>query len=717
MRPNIFALCRVSVLLLTLMPAALRAQDSLGMERVAVNQYWRMLNDIQIVGELAYFVAEGSGLHIVNVADPANPVELSCVTWGSPYGIYVDGDLVYAVGGNFGIVVNVADPASPQLISSWYSEAEMEDIFVHGTMAVVKIFDTNPDLYDVSDATWVQRLGTFPAGYAVDLPGMVGEYFCVTSNLGGIQLWDLSDPANPQRVSAADTTQNVRATAISGNYAYLATMGAGVRIVDLTHPLRPEEVAVCDSGECLDISVSGDYALVARGPGLGVWNISDPLHPHPSGRYQSADNFDIVAYSGSQALAGCLNSDSLLTVLDMSDPYNPAVASAQGHAAHLGGLGVAGDYLVAADGGTGWRVFSLADEAQPVEVARGPGGSGKDLTIAGQYAYVVCGYNGLRTVDFSDPLHPQQVASMALSDDNIKAVVHHGYLYVLAQSFGGQSELYALNLADPAHPVLEGTCMLEAGMEDIAFRGDYAYATGGSSRLVIIGLEDPGHPVIIRYDGYHIWSDFIAISGDYAYVTLQGSGIQIMSLADPQFPDSLSLIEFGSSRAYRQTVIGQYLYSSWYRDCIRIFDISDPASPVSIGYNCNGQVPLGMDTRNNYLYATSTYTVTTYDCAGAYANSSAPPARATVKGFALQPAFPNPFNPSTQLRFTLERTENVKLTVFDITGREVQRLDAGMLAAGEHELRFDGSALATGLYFARLEAGGKAQTQKLMLVK
>ncbi|MFZ5433122.1 MAG: T9SS type A sorting domain-containing protein [Calditrichota bacterium] len=80
-------------------------------------------------------------------------------------------------------------------------------------------------------------------------------------------------------------------------------------------------------------------------------------------------------------------------------------------------------------------------------------------------------------------------------------------------------------------------------------------------------------------------------------------------------------------------------------------------------------------------------------------------------------AFPNPFNPTTTISFSLPKSTITRLTVFNLLGREVAVLTDGMLEAGEHRFSFDGSDLPSGLYFARLNSGEFAATRKLLLVK
>jgi hypothetical protein len=80
-------------------------------------------------------------------------------------------------------------------------------------------------------------------------------------------------------------------------------------------------------------------------------------------------------------------------------------------------------------------------------------------------------------------------------------------------------------------------------------------------------------------------------------------------------------------------------------------------------------------------------------------------------------SFPNPFNAVTTLRYDVKTTSHVTLAVFDLNGRTVAVLKDGMAEAGSYQVRFDGQALPSGVYFARFNAGTFSQTHKLMLLK
>ncbi len=85
--------------------------------------------------------------------------------------------------------------------------------------------------------------------------------------------------------------------------------------------------------------------------------------------------------------------------------------------------------------------------------------------------------------------------------------------------------------------------------------------------------------------------------------------------------------------------------------------------------------------------------------------------------FSLEQNYPNPFNPVTTIRFALAMAQNVNLTVFDILGRRVTVLVNERLGAGSHQVKFDGTHLASGVYFYRMQAGTFVDSKKLLLVK
>jgi hypothetical protein len=95
---------------------------------------------------------------------------------------------------------------------------------------------------------------------------------------------------------------------------------------------------------------------------------------------------------------------------------------------------------------------------------------------------------------------------------------------------------------------------------------------------------------------------------------------------------------------------------------------------------------------------------------------------ATSLGTGLQGNYPNPFNPTTTISYQLASAGNVNLKIYDILGREIAMLVNGDKVAGAYTATFDGSRMASGIYFVRMSVkpnAGQAtvKTMKMQLIK
>ena len=85
--------------------------------------------------------------------------------------------------------------------------------------------------------------------------------------------------------------------------------------------------------------------------------------------------------------------------------------------------------------------------------------------------------------------------------------------------------------------------------------------------------------------------------------------------------------------------------------------------------------------------------------------------------YGLEQNHPNPFNPTTTIEYTLPRSGEVSLIVYDLLGKEVASLINGNMPAGNHRVSWDASNIPSGIYFYRLHAGDFIQTRKMLLLK
>jgi hypothetical protein len=127
-----------------------------------------------------------------------------------------------------------------------------------------------------------------------------------------------------------------------------------------------------------------------------------------------------------------------------------------------------------------------------------------------------------------------------------------------------------------------------------------------------------------------------------------------------------------------------------------------------IGYNSgNRSVILG-----NANYDSANFWLDTFSVIGVQNINTKVPDK-----FMLYQNYPNPFNPSTIIRFSVQKTSDVKISVFNILGQEVTVLVNENLRPGEYKVVFNGSAYSSGVYFYRIETSSFIETKKMILIK
>ena len=85
--------------------------------------------------------------------------------------------------------------------------------------------------------------------------------------------------------------------------------------------------------------------------------------------------------------------------------------------------------------------------------------------------------------------------------------------------------------------------------------------------------------------------------------------------------------------------------------------------------------------------------------------------------FVLYPNYPNPFNPETNIRFSLPEDQIVNLNIYNMTGQLVESLVNERRSAGVHSVHWNASGVASGVYLYQLQVGGRSITQKMILMK
>jgi hypothetical protein len=254
------------------------------------------------------------------------------------------------------------------------------------------------------------------------------------------------------------------------------------------------------------------------------------------------------------------------------------------------------------------------------------------------------------------------------------------------------------------------------GGAGMAVCGNRMYLSSGSYALGIVNLAFPGGPEVLGTCpiGHACWA--VAANSTYAFLVCEDDSIRVVGVAASAQP---VLLGSWPQRLPATAIVasGDYVWVYGTNGRLHLFDAADPLHPTEAGYYDapSDEYTWMLRTEGSIAALGSENRVSLFDASAVL--SARPASAPQAEVFELYGGYPNPFNPATMIRFMLPQTERATLAVYDVTGRRVSTLCDGPLEAGEHRVAFDGSALASGVYFARLEAGGRNATHKLMLLK
>jgi hypothetical protein len=268
--------------------------------------------DVAVSGNYAYVAGDTDGLRIIDITNPAIPVQAGRYPGGLGGGsIAVAGNYVYEAYSGLRIL-NVANPSNPTLAGQYN--------IASGASASVAISGTHAYL----------------------------------THSGGLYIIDITNPMAPTQTGFYAISGDVFEVAIVGNYAFIATGGPfdsfqGLRIINVANPSSPSQAGFLSLGGtiCEGVAVAGSLAYVTTWDGgLYAINVSNPASPVQVGHINPTLSVDRgVTLSGNHAY---LASDNVY-VIDVSTPTAPQVVNSYNTGRNLRDLAVKGNYIFAAE--------------------------------------------------------------------------------------------------------------------------------------------------------------------------------------------------------------------------------------------------------------------------------------------------------------------------------------------------------------------------------
>ncbi|MBK8165286.1 MAG: hypothetical protein IPK64_04865 [bacterium] len=695
----------------------------------------------------------------------------------------VDQRTVYLANGAWLEDIDVTDPALPRVRSRVELSAGIVDLA--RTQGRVCALTADRALHVVRDdaGRGLQVAGRldFEHERSASPRGMtvVGPYVYV-NDVRSLHIVDITGARQPRVVKSLDSPfapYAMQAAAATGSTLYLGNSST-TWIFDVSDPLRP--IPVRDIGVPGDFLTINDGLLRAATDVSFLLDIADPLAPrqidvscwwgsgfavHDTLLYITDWNVAVYTLDGRSLSWGVTPARDMeelesqgehlfarqegLTILGLSDPFAPAVVGRHRTGVGIQDLQFVGDRAYLAGGVGRLTVMDVADPDRPVLLGAwiGPDepmdprrkvvsiNSGRALVGGiGPEAWVL---------DVTDPadiraLTPRMRVFEYSAEYYWAFPAGTGWFVSgsptpnrLSVAADGSTTLTPVDLPEYPCEVRPGVYVGNRRSGDRS-PGVWLAEDGGDPQRVadlVAGVE--AQTMICRF----------AASGDIAYgldlrlYSLQPDTFEVrivvnaFDLSEPEQPHALgtsvlpleaapALLEWGS----RVTADGNLLYVwSPYHGEVAVLDARNPSNVVRCGglWIGNGIVDVAI-ARDRLVVTTATGGFRTYNrpVLAGLPSAAAPVPMADI---ALHAA-PNPFNPTTRVTFHLALAGQTEVSVFDLLGRRVRRLHAGVLAAGEHAFVWGGideagRAVAAGPYLVRASVGDRVSTAKIMLAK
>jgi hypothetical protein len=715
----------VAAMLLT---GAVQGQDSLNVTQTS----WLFTNvggtnDVTVANNYAY-LACSVGLVITTSSEPVQWIGY-CSLPAAGQKVVVQGNFAYVADGWSGglRVIDISNPANPQETGFYIpsGNSNTRAVAVAGDHAYIG-HGGNLLVIDITNPTSPTEEGSFNTYRTIYDIAILGNYAYLANSDSGLRIIDISNPAVPVEVGNILMPSNANSVTVSGDYAFVTDSWNGLRVINISNPAAPVEVGHLSTPVyALDVAVSGMYAYVAVGnSGLWVVNISNPFFPFLSGSIDVSDYAQGLSVSGDYVYLA--DKEIGIELIDVSNPNSPQEAGFYQAGGMVNKIVNVGGFAYMAKTDHGLQIYDISNPASPQEVGYYETGDFTDMVISANYLYLV-GYYQLTIVDISNPTHPVWVGGGSVVGDNQRVAVSGTYAYVSGHvshwpgpwySF----EFHVVDISNPTSPQVVGNYTPPGFTLDVAASGNYVYLATQVYGLRVIDVSNPTQPVEVGVYYAPGLAGRIAVSGNYAF-EIDSDALRVLDISNPPTPVQVGFcvtphVVFSINNSTPGVMVsGDHVFGAFGASGLRVFNVSNPASPYESGFYVSPFWPSGVAVAGTYAYLAQGYILGIYDCSAALPVNPWPQPENQPLNFTLHPPSPNPFNASTALSYQLQAPSFVSLKVYDTAGRLVATLVEEWKQAGTHEVTFDGSGLASGIYLAKMTAGEFSAVQKIVLLK
>ncbi|NQT64781.1 MAG: T9SS type A sorting domain-containing protein [FCB group bacterium] len=707
-------------------------------------------NTIQMeVDQYIAYCLVAQELQIYNIQDLSNPElisELNII--GSPKHFVINDNFLFIstyVGGyevGCFIIADISDINNPIIIYEYYTysnngyyypnKAEIINGYAYVDYYDPITWQSKFLIFDISDPLNTTLLSTFSHSMEViDFDIVNNICYLFGWGQGDCIVLDISDPLNPFILTTYSNLESFYAVEIVENLAYCCS-GIDFRIYDFSDPYNIYLISELDGiFNSKSIYIDQNRVFIAAGSdGLLVIDVSDINNPCLIDVYDSNnspnESATYVIVSDNIAYLTDTSSNGFLFI-DVSDNNNiNLIENFDGYYSN-NSVSISGNLLVTVEhtGQDSIYFYDITNPSNPILLYSHcpfPGLYLRTLRTNDQYAFV-CFQVGvdimLAIYDISDPQNIYQTGECVIE--------YSSFIYDIVQKdsyllIGGNHGLLVYELDNNGNPTFNSN-FSDFVSSIIDINDDIACIFHSDGLAFLDVSTNPINPTLLSVWPTPDYVRSINIEENIVFLLIKDIGVYIVDISDIYSPILLSTISTHIYPEISQNLVvknNTLTISDLNWNELLIYDITDLSNPViekALNWNLKS---VDFDVIGNYIISSNkayglSYLDTNYFTI--IENYLTP----NLNNFLTN--YPNPFNPTTTIEFSIQNDSNIELSIYNIKGQKIKSLLKDQITAGEHSIVWNGKddagkQVSSGVYFYKLKVNDKTElVKKCLLLK
>ncbi len=613
--------------------------------------------DVEIYNGYAYVcaldnISNNGGLHILNVSNPAQPVEVGYYSATGFYAIKVKvaGDYAYVADGDELHLVYVQDKSNPVLLEDYALPGFAHDLYAKDSLIFIADEDAGLQILENKqfnssggNLNWHQQNVNTAEGAGlnsiyfkdVNTGWTVGDLGSYSRTTDGGQNWTQLDLSTSSNLNKIEFINGTTGWIVGSGGLILKTTNAGItwnaQSSGTSYTLYSASFVSENEGW-----ISGDNGIILHtSNGGSLWQIQNSSYSAP------------------------------IMAIDFLDSQN-------GLAAASGDIGA---ILRTANGGATWQLISTS---APYFLFNVDFVSENVAYAVGMFGAIVKSLNGgLSWFLIPDPPPHDWLYGLDFLDEQNGWIVGFDGKVIHTTDGGNSWDVQTSGVMSEFHSV--------------------SFINESNGWAAGLDFENGGHGVIINYSVQNVPVELVNFSAN-----IVGKKVELNWQTVSEKNNKGFEIE-------RKDAGGKGQYNLWKK--IGFVEGTGTSSKLH-SYKFSDD-PDVKGTKTIYQYR-----LKQIDLDGSFRYSETIVAEISIPSeFTLEQNYPNPFNPSTTIKYSIPKSSNVTLKIFDVLGREIETLVNEAKKAGTYEAVFDASEFASGIYFYKLQAGSFIETKEMLLLK